>query len=180
MVQSNVMFVIHLSVLSNLPPKVGKKRQGGYCKLQEAVCLCLRSSYHSFMSAVVRLAHRRTRCRLTGPKSTHHLKSHKDRRSWPRSLDAFSHLSGGLHTYVFRQFRPNLSPGWPRTRFCRDLPLTVIWLGRSSHIHHFPLLFTKRIGNIVVFPALCKPRYAGISQNISEFHLPVGVQMWCA
>ena len=30
----------------------------------------------------------------------------------------------------------------------------------------FPGLLTKRIGNIVVFPALCKPRYAGISQIV--------------
>ena len=69
MVQSTVMSVTHLSVSSNLPAKLGRKVQGGYCKLQEAVCWCLRSSYHSFMSAVVRLARRRTRCRLTGLKS---------------------------------------------------------------------------------------------------------------
>ena len=37
---------------------------------------------------------------------------------------------------------------------------------------NFPGLFTKRIGNIVVFPALCKPRYAGISQNSSKTPLP--------
>ena len=147
---------------ANVPPKRGRKVHHGYCKLQEAACWCLRSSYHSFVSAVVRLARRRTRSRLTCPKSTRHLKSHKDHRSWPRSLDAFSHLSGGLHTYVFRQFRPNLSPGWPRTRFCRDRPLTVIWLGRSCHFTNKALPLTKRIGNIVVFPALCKPRYAGI------------------
>ena len=53
MVQSTVMSVTHLSVSSNLPAKLGRKVQGGYCKLQEAVCWCLRSSYHSFMSAVV-------------------------------------------------------------------------------------------------------------------------------
>ena len=112
---------------------------------------------------------RRSRCRLTGPKSTHHLKSHKDQRSWTRALHAFSHLFiRGLHTYVLRQFRPNLSPGWPRTRFGRDRPLTVIWLGRSCHFTNKALPLTKRIGNIVVFPALCKPRYAGISQNSSK------------
>ena len=32
-------------------------------------------------TTVVRLARRRSRCRLTGLKSTHHLKSHKDHRS---------------------------------------------------------------------------------------------------
>ena len=66
MVQSTVMSVTHLSVSSNLPAKLGRKVQGGYCKLQEAVCWCLRSSYHSFMSAVVRLARRRIRCQLSG------------------------------------------------------------------------------------------------------------------
>ena len=156
MVQSTAMSVTRLSVLSNLPAKVGKKRQGGYCKLQEAVCWCLRSSYHSFMSAVVRLAHQKSKLSVGSPKSTHHLNHVIDRRSFSRSLDAFSHLSGGLHTYVFRQFRPNLSPGWPRTRFRRDLPLTVIWLGRSFHFTNKALPLTKRIaGNIVVFPALC-------------------------
>ena len=76
--------------------------------------------------------------------------------------------AGGLHTYVFRQFRPNLSQGWPRTRFGRRPPLTVIWLGRSCHFTNKAWPLTERIDNIVVFPALCKPRYAGISQNSSK------------
>ena len=40
--------------------------------------------------------------------------------------------------------------------------------GQRSLWTKFPGLSSKRIGNIVVFPALCKPRYAGISQNSSK------------
>ena len=91
----------------------------GYCKLQEAVCTCKQPKQNNFRAGVRGLARRRTRCRLTGLKSTHHLNHVIDRRSSSRSLHAFSHLLGGLHTYVFRQFRPNLGQGWPRTRFGR-------------------------------------------------------------
>ena len=119
------------------------------------------------------VAHQKSKLSVGSPKSTHRLKSHKDHRSWPRSLDAFSHLSGGLHTYVFRQFRPNLSRKLPITIFGRAPVVNAIRIGRSSHIHHFPRLFTKRIGNIVVFPALCKPRYAGMSENSSKTPLNI-------
>ena len=133
------------------------------------VCVVLCRCFYCYCGAWrCHVAHQKSKLSVGSPKSTHRLKRHKDHRSWPRSLDAFSHLSGGLHTYVFRQFRPNLSPGWPRTRFGRDRPLTVIWLGRSCHFTNKALPLTKRIGNIVVFPALCKPRYAGMSQNSSK------------
>ena len=109
---------------------------------------------NNFGAGVSEEVGRRTRCRLTGLKSTRHLKSHKDHRSWPRSLDAFSHLSGGLHTYVFRQFRTDLTQYCLRAKIQKMGVVSAIRKGRSSHIHHFPRLFTKRIGNIVVFPAL--------------------------
>ena len=178
MVQSNVMFVIHLSVLSNLRPKRGSAYFLCCCKVEQAVCTCTQPEQNKFGAWRCHVAHQKSKLSVGSLKSTHRLKSHKDHRSWPRSLDAFSHLPGGLHTYVFRQFRPNLSPGWPRTSPGRDRPLAVIWLGRSCHFTNKALPLTKRIGNIVVFPALCKPRYAGISQNSSKFPLVVDISIY--
>ena len=112
------------------------------------------------------LARRKSKLSAGSPKSTHHLKSHKDHRSWTRALQAFSHLSRGLHTYIFRQFRTDLTQYCLRAKIQKMGVVSAIRKGRSSHIHHFPGLFTKRIGNIVVFPALCKPRWSEISQIV--------------
>ena len=68
-----------------------------------------------------------------------------------------------------KSYRPEMRPGEDG----EDLSLnTHLKRAQRSLWTTFPGLLTKRIGNIVVFPALCKPRYAGISQNSSKTPLP--------
>ena len=60
MVQSTVMSVTHLSVSSNLPAKLGRKVQGGYCEVEQAVCTCKQPKQNNFRAGVSEEVGRRT------------------------------------------------------------------------------------------------------------------------
>ena len=83
-------------------------------------------------------------------------------------LGHFDMLSTLLNTYFKpkqRSYRPKMRPDEDREGVVVGGPLE---LGDLPIFTTFPGLLTKRIGNVVVFPALCKPRYAGMSQNSSK------------